>query len=246
MTPNKDQAVRVCRLHSLEYGDRELRPGESVRIGRHPENDLVMDSTMVSRFHSRITWDRQVERPLIFDNGSQNGTIVDGNAVRTAESLRDGSRIAIGPFVIRVELLGVGDTPAILKDTNDLVTLFSEAGPDVKGELKPDLTVRQLMQSLESERRTGTLSLDLPAGKGKVTFCLGRLMSAELNPGGKALRALEMIMRATRGEFRLTRELEPQEDALNLWVSDFLRTRSMDPADATQRFRATQRRPRSL
>lgn len=229
---------RLCKVHSLEFGTFELKPGGSLRVGRHQDNDIVAKDTMVSRFHARITWEQKLERPVVFDNGSQNGTIVDGETVRTAEPLRDGVKITIGPFVFRVELIGCGETPAVLKDTNDMVTLFSEDGPDLTGKLTPQETIRLLTQRLESERRTGTLKLDFDdSRKARIVYCLGRVMTCEISGDGTGLRALERILLAKKGSFTFSRELEPQEEALNLWVSDFLRSRNLDPGDSTQRFR---------
>lgn len=227
----------VCELRSQEFGSFELRPGGSLRIGRHRENDVVINDTMVSRFHARVTWDKAVDRPVLFDNGSQNGTTVDGQRVRNAHTLRDEARLGFGPYVFRVRLRGLADTPAVLQDTNDLVTLFSDDGPDIEGGLGPTFTVRHLLQRLEAERRTGTLVLQPSAGgRQRVVFCLGRVMSADTQDG-KGLRALEQVVLGKGGRFRFSRELEPQEDAINVWISDFLRARG-GPAEPTQRFRA--------
>ena len=84
---------RLCRLHSLEHGVFELRPGESLRIGRHEENDLTLNDTMVSRFHARVTWDPRMNHPVVFDNGSQNGTLVDGKSIRNTAPLKHEGRI---------------------------------------------------------------------------------------------------------------------------------------------------------
>jgi hypothetical protein len=232
---------RICRLHCPELGIREFRPGESLRLGRHRDNDVVLDAPEVSRFHARITWDPEIEHPVVFDNGSQNGTVVDGQQVRTASGLKDQARIAIGPFVFKVELLGVGESPAVLRETSDLVTLFSEEGPDLKGELKPTFNMIDLMERLEVERRTGTLTAELSRGRAKVIYCLGRIMSAELGEA-KALRAIEKIVYAKpSGSFRFTRELEPQEEAMNLWISDYLRSRAHECDETWDRVKITQR-----
>jgi pSer/pThr/pTyr-binding forkhead associated (FHA) protein len=236
---------RLCKLHSLEFGTRELRPGGSIRCGRHRDNDMQMTDTMVSRFHARFTWDKEMDRPVVFDNGSQNGTQVDGETVRNATPLRDGARVSIGPFVVKVELLGCADIPALIKDTGDMVTLFSDDGPDLEGKIPSSEALRELMLQLERERRTGTLKMKLKVGKAEaskavVTYCLGRIMAAEIKDG-KGLRALERILLSAGGAYAFSRELEPREDALNMWVSDYLRSRNLDPADKTQKFKPTQK-----
>ncbi|MBL7200023.1 MAG: FHA domain-containing protein [Anaerolineae bacterium] len=76
-----------------------------LRIGRlpAPENDLSLAHGLVSRRHVQIFCDRQPYR--IVDLGSSNGTMVNdiplpANEVR---ELRDGDRIAIGPFTLTYE-----------------------------------------------------------------------------------------------------------------------------------------------
>lgn len=75
------------------------RSGESVRIGRGvrlgavSDNDVVIDSPPVSRYHARIAVrDGRVE---IEDLGSRNGTFVNGTAIQRA-ALSAGDRIQVG------------------------------------------------------------------------------------------------------------------------------------------------------
>jgi hypothetical protein len=245
LDPHSDE--RRCEISSLEYGAFTLLPGGSLRIGRHKDNNIVLDDASVSRFHARLTWDAKIERPVVFDNGSQNGTLVDEHSVKTAEPLRDKAAIAIGPFILRVKLLGCGETPALLRDANDMVTLFSDDGPEEEaGVIGPGVHgIRELLERLENERRTGTLRIEAEI-KASAVLCLGRLMTASVPGYGAGLRALERILAFRRGSWRFTRELEPQEEALNMWVSDFIRARDRTDEETTQRFKGTKavRRPR--
>lgn len=228
--------TQVCRIETAEHGVMELRPGETLRVGRHRDNDLVLSDSMVSRFHARITWDEQVGLPVVYDNGSQNGTQINDQSVRTAETLSKKSRIVIGPFVLKVEIRGVDSDPAVLKDTNELVTLFSDDGPMVKGELGVGgFRLRSIMEELETGRRTGTLKLAFKGGAATVVYCLGRIMSADVPGHGRRTRALERILDLQQGSFEFSRELEPQEEAMNLWLSDYLRSRDSSGMQ-TQRF----------
>ncbi len=76
-------------------------------IGRHPECDVRIDLTKISRRHCCIAlvYDRVVVRDL----GSRNGVRVNGLLIEEA-NLRPGDEVAIGPLIYRVE--GVSDTPA--------------------------------------------------------------------------------------------------------------------------------------
>jgi predicted component of type VI protein secretion system len=75
--------------------------GQEVRIGRSPENQLVLtdDGKAVSRFHAEIRVDKHGYQVL--DLHSQNGTWVDGERVERSP-LKDGRDIVIGPYRIVV------------------------------------------------------------------------------------------------------------------------------------------------
>ena len=64
-------------------------------IGRHPDCDLVLEESAVSRRHARIL--SQGEQFFIQDLDSTNGTQVDGEEIRAGGfyRLNDGSRIRI-------------------------------------------------------------------------------------------------------------------------------------------------------
>lgn len=228
LSPHPDGDERLAVFRGWD-GAREarLRPGGTLRIGRHQDNDIVLPDPSISRFHATARWDPELERPLLYDNGSQNGTKVDEKQFRgQAAPIRHGSTIEIPPFRIGVELQNCGETPAILTTVNDLVSLFSEQGPEVRGRLGVDgISLREVLQRLEVERRSGTLHLEFDSGPaGKITVCLGKIMAAE-DQGVSGLRALATLLRPRQGTFRFTRDLEPTERAMDLWFSDYLRSR---------------------
>src|SRR5919201_205556 len=72
----------------------ELR--ESVTIGRHPRNDLVLASAAVSREHAALTYEDG--RWYLEDRGSFNGTLLNGPRLQpsTPLPLRHADRITIG------------------------------------------------------------------------------------------------------------------------------------------------------
>jgi pSer/pThr/pTyr-binding forkhead associated (FHA) protein len=69
---------------------------ESVSVGRDPTNDLVMESSAVSREHAAVTF--QDGRWYLEDRGSFNGTYLNGTRVvpGTPLPLRHADRISIG------------------------------------------------------------------------------------------------------------------------------------------------------
>src|SRR6266404_1149975 len=80
-----------------------------VRIGRSPDNDLVVDNLAVSNDHARVYFESG--RLVVEDRGSLNGTFVNDLRVERA-TLHDGDSIWIGKHHIKVD--ASGDTPILM------------------------------------------------------------------------------------------------------------------------------------
>ncbi len=96
-------------LSGAERGRRALIERDVFRIGKHPDNDLVLSDETVSRRHCEIV--RDPRGYLLRDLGSTNGTLLDGAEIREAY-LRSGAVVTVGkvelqvkPFAERIELL---------------------------------------------------------------------------------------------------------------------------------------------
>jgi len=74
-----------------------LAAGET-RIGRSPENDLVLESRGVSRRHARITADDV--HVVIEDLGSHNGTFLNGQPVMQSQPLKHRDVVQVGDTVL--------------------------------------------------------------------------------------------------------------------------------------------------
>ena len=68
---------------------------QRITIGRGAENDVVLNDAGVSHRHARI--ERLVTGWMLLDNGSSNGTELNGAAVGKPSRLRAGDRIGVGP-----------------------------------------------------------------------------------------------------------------------------------------------------
>lgn len=66
-------------------------------IGRHPDSDFFLDDVTVSRRHAEVR--RESGGFTLKDNGSLNGTYVNGDRVEECE-LHHGDEIRIGKYVI--------------------------------------------------------------------------------------------------------------------------------------------------
>ncbi len=74
--------------------------GASLKIGKAPENDVVLDHPTVSRNHLVVR--RQGDRFLVQDLGSTNGTYIDGAQVREAY-LKPGALLEVGDVQLRFQ-----------------------------------------------------------------------------------------------------------------------------------------------
>jgi transcriptional regulator with GAF, ATPase, and Fis domain len=72
----------------------------ALKIGKAPDNDLVLDHPTVSRNHLVIK--RQGDRFLVQDLGSTNGTYIDGAQVREGY-LRPGALLEVGDVQLRFQ-----------------------------------------------------------------------------------------------------------------------------------------------
>ncbi|MEP6865894.1 MAG: sigma 54-interacting transcriptional regulator [Deltaproteobacteria bacterium] len=104
--------LRRCKLvviKGAQRGTEFVIAGDVIRIGKAPENDLVLADETVSRVHFEIV--RDAKGYLVRDMKSTNGTFLDSAEVKEAY-LRAGSVIKAGevelkftPFEERIEIL---------------------------------------------------------------------------------------------------------------------------------------------
>ncbi|RME22306.1 MAG: FHA domain-containing protein, partial [Deltaproteobacteria bacterium] len=94
---------KLVVLEGPEAGTEYVLDGQRVRIGSHPENDVVIPNETVSRRHCEIVVAEDGHR--IRDLGSTNGTDVEGARIVEAY-LHPGARITIGEVVLIFQLLG--------------------------------------------------------------------------------------------------------------------------------------------
>jgi len=83
-------------------GQRFQFDASDITIGRGAENDVVLNDPGVSRNHARIQ--QAGSGYQLLDNGSANGTELNGAVIGKPTPLRDGDRIGVGPIIFRYEL----------------------------------------------------------------------------------------------------------------------------------------------
>lgn len=90
-----------------EKGGAERRENfdkSEINVGRVHGNDLVLPKGNVSKHHTRLLF--RDGRFIVTDLKSTNGTYVNGRKIAQATIVREGDKIYIGDFVLRVETEG--------------------------------------------------------------------------------------------------------------------------------------------
>ena len=73
-----------------------LNEGEALTVGRAPDCDLVIDDPSVSKHHATLTWDAKSKRARLKDQGSSNGTHLNGEELNVEMAAKDGDTLAFG------------------------------------------------------------------------------------------------------------------------------------------------------
>jgi serine phosphatase RsbU (regulator of sigma subunit) len=91
----------LVMIEGGEPGRRILLGPGPLTVGRDAVRDLVLVDPDVSRFHARVSL--VDDRVVVEDQHSTNGTFIDGRAVVGPAVLADGSLLAIGQQVLKLE-----------------------------------------------------------------------------------------------------------------------------------------------
>jgi hypothetical protein len=105
--PTRRERLRLTDLAGLEV---ELDPElEMVRLGRAPDNDVVLHGNAVSRYHAQLRWVK--DNWLVYDLSSTNGTWLDEQRLAPTGPgiLEAGAVLRLGDQ--RLEVQAIADRP---------------------------------------------------------------------------------------------------------------------------------------
>src|SRR5262245_41365550 len=80
---------------------RETYDKNEINVGRVQGNDLMLPKGNVSKHHARLLY--RDGRFIVTDLKSTNGTYVNGRKISQATIVREGDKIYIGDFVLRLD-----------------------------------------------------------------------------------------------------------------------------------------------
>lgn len=110
---------------------------ELTTIGRSENSDLPVDNPGVSRIHCQIKFITKTNTYLIHDNGSSNGTFVNGEQIPGFQELQNGDIINLGKYAVVFEQHQATPATAATKEesaaiTSDLPPIQNTNLPDVE------------------------------------------------------------------------------------------------------------------
>ncbi|MCJ7622655.1 MAG: FHA domain-containing protein [Anaerolineaceae bacterium] len=76
---------------------------KETRLGRHPENDVIIEDLKISRRHAVIQWVDDHYR--ISDLGSANGTFINSERIAVPTILKNGDMITIGNTHLNLQII---------------------------------------------------------------------------------------------------------------------------------------------
>jgi diguanylate cyclase (GGDEF)-like protein len=128
-----------------------------LRIGRDPDNEIVLDDEGVSRRHARI--EKRNGRLLLMDVGSKNGTLINDAEVSSLVELKTGDRIKVGSTIFKY--LTASDLEASLHEQIFVSTTTDElTGLRSKRFLNDELA-RELSRARRYNRQLSLLMIDI-------------------------------------------------------------------------------------
>src|SRR5215467_16000350 len=80
---------------------RETFDKNEINVGRVQGNDLMLPKGNVSKHHARLLY--RDGRFIVTDLKSTNGTYVNGRKIAQATIVREGDKIYIGDFILRID-----------------------------------------------------------------------------------------------------------------------------------------------
>jgi transcriptional regulator with GAF, ATPase, and Fis domain len=164
------QQFHLVLLDTERAGTVYPLSGEVLRIGKAPENDVVIDHPTVSRNHLVVR--RMGDRFLVQDLDSTNGTFLDGAQVREAY-LRPGALLEVGDVRLRFspQVAPVQIDPSAEDRLGDLV-----------GRSVPMRQIFALLQRISSTDSTILLVGETGVGKGAAAKAIHKLSPRASGP----------------------------------------------------------------
>src|ERR1700722_9418727 len=107
---------------------REAFDKNEINVGRVQGNDLMLPKGNVSKHHARLLY--RDGRFIVTDLKSTNGTYVNGRKIAQATIVREGDKIYIGDFVLRLDAGGASGGDVAANNDDESVRTLARNQPN--------------------------------------------------------------------------------------------------------------------
>jgi pilus assembly protein CpaF len=165
---------------------REAFDRTEINVGRVQGNELMLPKGNVSKRHARLLY--RDGRFIVTDLKSTNGTYVNGRKIAQATIVREGDKIYIGDFVLRIESAASAGGPAAATP----LPLHDEVPSDLPppsnpAPAGPQTSAQIPVASLIPDARASVPDLGPPLMRGPVTLGPQAYPSVSPTAGGSGL-----------------------------------------------------------
>ena len=164
------QEFHLVLVNTDKAGSSYPLAQSGVKVGKAPDNDLVIDHPTVSRNHLIVR--RQGDRFLVQDLGSTNGTFIDGAQVREAY-LRPGALLEVGDVQLRFQ-------PQVAP--MEIAPTSEDCLGDLVGKSLPMRQIFALLKRIAPTDSTLLLVGETGSGKGAAAKVIHRLSPRSAGP----------------------------------------------------------------
>jgi pilus assembly protein CpaF len=161
---------------------REAFDRNEISVGRVQGNDLMLPKGNVSKHHARLLY--RDDRFIVTDLRSTNGTYVNGRKISQATIVREGDKIYIGDFVLRVEVGHVSGQPDVsrLADGSTATGGSSRDGAKSPPPVAESPAIAALVSAAAAASPSTPAALPAPQGGNLSHFPLERDPDSESAP----------------------------------------------------------------
>ncbi len=183
---------------------REVFDTAELTVGRVQGNELMLPKGNVSKRHARLLY--RDGRFIVTDLNSTNGTYVNRRKITQATIVREGDRIYIGDFVLRIESSGAQSSPEEFRTGPSPTVQSSPSAPDAISNVsaRPDAGRDDFTHAPAGPKATGVggsspvssdnpARLDLPA-EATGTHSVGRTTEDERPEGPSSAREVVRVL----------------------------------------------------
>lgn len=182
----RTEAEAVAYLCCHPFPPEPLYEGARLSLGRTRKADITLPHHSISRQHGSVSVSAGTVR---FEDLSSNGSFINGKRVEGSVELRPGDVLTLGPYDLELlaERPPAGEEDDAAENTSELDFTSLMSG------LLEETSIFEVLQGLEYNSKTGTLSLIAGRLRGTLVVREGKPWSASLGD----LRDEEAVLRMT-------------------------------------------------